>query len=216
METSSTLAGLSRRLYAKERWRWKFIQSLRPYICPFGEVIELVPAGAHVLDVGCGSGLFLLFLASLGRIERGFGFDISGDAIAAAKAAASTLPNGEAVQFSVRAVEEGIPQGDWSVVSAVDVIHHIPKAHQAGFIRDLCAATPPGARLVIKDMVATPWWRSFANRMHDLVMAKQWVHHTGPQTVEQWITDPDFQCIHRSRTNMLWYGHWTLVFQRRA
>jgi 2-polyprenyl-3-methyl-5-hydroxy-6-metoxy-1,4-benzoquinol methylase len=213
MQTSSTLAELSRRLYASERWRWKFIQSLRPYICPFGEVLELVPQGARVLDVGCGSGLFLLFLASLGRISRGVGFDISCDAIAAAQAAAGTLSDAQQVRFSVRAVEEGIPHGDWTVVSAIDVIHHIPPQYQAGFVSDLCAATPPGARLIIKDMVAAPWWRSLANRLHDLVMARQWVHHVSPEAVKTWV-DPRMGCIHQSRTNMLWYGHWTLVFER--
>ena len=214
-KSAPRLAELSRRLYAGQHWRWRIVQPLRPYICPFGEVIDLVPPRSRVLDVGCGSGLFLLFLASFDKLERGVGFDIAQDAIDTAQTAAAHLPHPERLEFSVRSVEEGIPVGDWSVVSAIDVIHHIPPAHQAGFIRDLCAATPPGARLVIKDMVATPWWRALANRAHDLLMAKQWVHHAGPETVQGWVTDPDFVCVHRSRTNMLWYGHWTLVFERR-
>ena len=165
--------------------------------------------------MGCGSGLFLLFLASFDKLEKGVGFDVAQDAIGIAKTAASRLSNPDCVQFLVRSVEEGIPQGDWSVVSAIDVIHHIPPRYQAGFIRDLCAATPPGARLIIKDMVARPRWRALANRMHDLLMAKQWVHHAGPETVESWVTDTDMVCVQRSRSSMLWYGHWTLVFERK-
>ncbi len=211
------LAQLSRRLYAGQHWRWRVVQPLRPYICPFGEVIDLVPDRSRVLDVGCGSGLFLLFLASFGKLEKGFGFDMSREAIATAQLAAEKLERPAPLQFSVRSVEEGIPHGDWSVVSVIDVIHHIPPVHQANFIRDLCAATPPGGRLIIKDMVARPRWRALANRMHDLLMAKQWVHHTGPESVEQWVmADPDFTCVHRSRTDMLWYGHWSLVFERKA
>ncbi len=215
LNSASGLADLSRRLYAGQHWRWRVVQPLRPYICPFGEVIDLVPPHSRVLDVGCGSGLFLLFLASFDKLEKGVGFDVAQDAIATAQTAASRLPNPDRVQFLVRSVEEGIPQGDWSVLSVIDVIHHIPPRYQAGFIRDLCAATPPGARLIIKDMVARPQWRAFANRMHDLLMAKQWVHHAGPETVESWITDPDMVCVQRSRSNMLWYGHWTLVFERK-
>ena len=209
------LAELSRNYYAGQHWRWRLVQPLRPFICPFTEVIDLVPRDSVVLDVGCGSGLFLLFLASFGKVRRAVGFDVAAEAIATANAARKRLPNPELLHFAVRAVEDGIPPGDWSVVSAIDVIHHIPPPHQAQFIRDLCAATPPGARLIIKDMVARPRWRAAANRLHDLLMAKQWVHHAGPEQVESWVTDPDMVCVHRSRRNMFWYGHWTLVFERR-
>lgn len=214
--SARALAELAKGLYAAQRWRWRVLQALRPYICPFGEVIGQVPPQSRVLDVGCGSGLFLLMLASYGRLARGVGFDVSEDAIAAARTAATRLAQPDTVEFSVRSVEAGLPQGDWTVVSVIDVIHHIPPVHQAGFIRDLCAATPPGARLVIKDMVVTPRWRALANRLHDLLMARQWVHHVAPEQVEAWISDPDFRCVHRSRADLFWYGHWTLVFERRA
>lgn len=214
MNTPS-LADLSRHLYSGQHWRWRVIQPLRPYICPFDELIGLVPPNSRVLDVGCGSGLFLLFLASFDKLDKGVGFDLSQEAIATAQAASLRLANPQRLQFSVRSVDEGIPAGDWTVVSVIDVIHHIPPPHQAGFIRDLCAATPPGARLIIKDMVERPRWRALANRLHDLLLARQWVHHVAPETVEQWITDPDMVCVQRSRSNMLWYGHWTLVFERR-
>lgn len=215
LKTPARLAELAKRLYVGQHWRWSFVQGLRPYICPFGEVIDLVPPRSRVLDVGCGSGLFLLFLSKLGRLEKGVGFDMSEEAIAAAQQAQKQLDRPDNVQFSVRTVQEGIPSGDWTVVSVVDVIHHIPREYQAGFIRQLCDATPPGALLIVKDMVTRPWWRALANRMHDLLMARQWVQHTGPETVEGWITDPAFTLVHRSRSNMLWYGHWTLVYQRK-
>jgi len=216
MHSSTTLSTLSRQMYEGQRWRWKMVQSLRPYICPFGEVIDLVPSGSRVLDVGCGSGLFLLLLAKLGRIRAGFGFDVSKDAITAAREAAARMPEASVVQFAERAIEEGMPEGDWSVVSVVDVIHHVPPPYQQGFVQALCDATPVGARLVIKDMVAVPRWRALANRMHDLIMARQWVHHVGPDTVAGWVTDARFVCVHRSRSDMLWYGHWALVYERRA
>lgn len=216
MLDAATLATLSRHLYAGQHWRWRVLQSLRPHICPFGEVLELVPPRARVLDVGCGSGLLLLFLASLGRIASGHGFDVSRDAILAARQAAAATPEAAVLSFEERAIEAGIPHGDWTVVSAIDVIHHVPPAHQAAFVRALCDAVPPGARLIVKDMVAKPRWRAFANRMHDLLMARQWVHHADPASVERWTAATGLRCVHRSHTNLLWYGHWTLVFERDA
>jgi 2-polyprenyl-3-methyl-5-hydroxy-6-metoxy-1,4-benzoquinol methylase len=216
VKTPAGLAELSRNYYAGQHWRWRLVQPLRAYICPFADVIDLVPRDSKVLDVGCGSGLFLLFLASFGKLRRGVGFDVSEEAVATANVARQRLADPDLLHLAVRAVEQGIPPGDWTVVSAIDVIHHIPPAHQPQFIRDLCAATPPGARLIIKDMVAQPMWRAMANRLHDLLMAKQWVHHVSPEQVESWVTDPAMSCVHRSRRNMLWYGHWTLVFERKA
>ena len=163
---------------------------------------------------GCGSGMFLLFLASLQRIELGHGFDVSRDAIVAARKACAATPAADALTFEVRAIEAGIPRGDWTVVSVIDVIHHVPPGHQASFVRALCDSVPPGARLIIKDMVSTPYWRACANRLHDLLMARQWVHHAAPALVEQWATDTGLSCVHRSQTNLFWYGHWTLVFER--
>jgi hypothetical protein len=51
------------------------MQALRPLICPFDELLDLVPIGARMLDAGCGAGLFLGLLADAGRLGEGYGFD---------------------------------------------------------------------------------------------------------------------------------------------
>lgn len=192
------------------------LQSLRPYICPFGELLDLVPPGSRMLDAGCGAGQLLLFLASRGMLERGAGFDASAGAINVAGAAARNAGLAS-VSFEVRSVEVGIPHGAWTVVCAMDVIHHVDPLQQEAFVLDLCRATPPGARLIVKDMVVRPRWRALANRLHDLVMARQWVHHVAPDTVRAWVAaDPGLICVLERRTDLLWYGHWTLVFERHA
>lgn len=192
----------------------RYLQQYRPYICPLGEVIENVPRGARVMDVGCGAGLFLLLLARLKRISSGFGFDVSKYPIAAAQAAAQRFALSDQLNFQRRSIEDGIPRDDWPVVTSVDVLHHIPPRFQRQFVADLCAAVPAGGRLIIKDMVAKPIWRATFNRMHDLLMARQLVHHVDLQQVEQWVAENGLKPAFRNRVNIWWYGHWTLVADR--
>jgi 2-polyprenyl-3-methyl-5-hydroxy-6-metoxy-1,4-benzoquinol methylase len=213
--STAALSAQARALYqAEPNTKIRLLQGLRPHICPFGDVMEQVPAGASVLDVGCGAGLFLLLLGQQGRIRDALGFDVSVPAIEAANRAAQKAGLSASLSFQVRSIEEGIPAGHWNVVTSVDVLHHVPAAHQRSFVAALCERVPPGGRLVIKDMVARPRWRAFANQMHDLVMARQWVHQRGPETVDAWVQEQGLRRVYRSRLNSWWYGHWTLVYER--
>lgn len=192
----------------------RFMQSYRSYICPLHEVISEVPEESRVLDVGCGNGLLLNLLAHLGRIRDGHGFDLSRPAIDIAKKVALKHLPGRTINFEIRSVNQGIPQLGFEVVTVVDVLHHIPDAYKQSFVADLCDAVPEGGRLIIKDMVCKPRWRAAANQMHDLVMARQWVKHADPATVEQWVVQKGMVVRRRASFNMLWYGHWLLVIQK--
>lgn len=194
----------------------RFMQSYRSYICPLHEVINEVPQKSRVLDVGCGNGLLLNLLADLGRIRRGHGFDLSGPAIEVAQQVALKHSPGHTITFESRSVEQGIPRLGFEVVTVVDVLHHIPDAYKQAFVADLCDAVPEGGTLIFKDMVCKPTWRAAANRLHDLIMARQWVQHADPMDVEQWLAQKGMAIRRRGTFNTLWYGHWLLVAQKYA
>jgi 2-polyprenyl-3-methyl-5-hydroxy-6-metoxy-1,4-benzoquinol methylase len=201
-------------LYAGAGGRWRILQSLRPYICPFDAVFAQVPAQAELLDVGCGAGMTLILLAKLGRVKSGYGFDVSPPAIAAARQAASLLPEPGRVSFELRSVEAGLPDVAWTAATVIDVIHHIPRRWQEAFVRDLASRVPPGGRLIIKDMVKKPRWRAAMNTLHDLLLARQRVQHVELETVMGWAMAEGLSAVHSSRLNRFWYGHWLAVFDR--
>lgn len=74
------------------------LMTLRPYICPLELVVDEVPEGARVLDIGCGAGLVLAHLAGARNVD-GVGVDTSGPAIEAARAC---IQAGERLRFEHR------------------------------------------------------------------------------------------------------------------
>ena len=116
----------------------------------------------RVLDVGCGNGLLLNLMASLGRIRQGHGFDVAGPAVAVANQVANDHELSSVVAFEHRSIEQGIPQLGHEVVTVVDVLHHVPDQHKAAFVAALCEVVPAGGRLIVKDMVVRPRWRAAA------------------------------------------------------
>lgn len=207
---------LAKALYQDEsRVAYRLLQTYRPYLCPFQQILDQIPSEKpRVLDVGCGAGLFLLLLGSLDLIHSGTGFDISGDAVRVAEDAAARAGLNQIVQFEVRTAESGLPAGDFDMITTIDVLHHVPVEEQESFLLMLCRRLPAGGVLIIKDMVSRPKWRSLANKTHDLIMARQLVHHRSPAAVVDWAKSEQMTAIHCSGVNTLWYGHWLCVLKK--
>jgi len=207
---------LAGRLYASAPRLRRTVQGLRPEICPFDVLVDAVPAGASVLDVGCGSGLFLGLLAASGRLGQGQGFDSDASAIAAAEAMRGGLPADQAarLEFRHQAVAAPWPDGRFDVVALIDVLHHVPLGERAGTITRAADRVAPGGLLLCKDIAPRPLWRAWANRLHDLVMARQWVSYTALDQVVAWAGDAGLVAVRRERMNRWWYGHDLAVLRR--
>jgi 2-polyprenyl-3-methyl-5-hydroxy-6-metoxy-1,4-benzoquinol methylase len=185
----------------------------RPWLCPLHVLLGVVPAGTSILDIGCGSGVFLNLLADQARISRGVGVDSSSRAIAAARVAHDHIAR-TSVAFELRRVEEGLPQGRYGVVSMIDVLHHIPQPAQRDALMAAASRVADGGVLLFKDVGLHPRWRAWASRLHDLAVARQWIHIVAPALVEAWMLAAGFELIHRQTINILWYGHELLVFRK--
>ena len=213
-QTPAAVATLSRQLYTNGPVVARAMQHYRPYISPFGLLMRLVPPGSRVLDIGCGGGLFLGLLARAGRIRRGLGIDTSQRAIAVANEMTTRLPAGHGVRFEARSASAPLPAEGYDVVSLLDVMHHIPPAHQRLVLEQAIERVAPGGLFIYKDMVSKPLWRAHANRLHDLVIARQWIHYLPLAQAINWAEQKACVVLERSTVNMLWYGHEIVVFKR--
>jgi len=215
--TPRDLSRMARDLYPTGPWLFRALQRYRPYICPFEELIPEVPQGASVLDIGCGGGLFLGLIEASGRNPLGLGFDVSKPAIGLARSMAEqAAKRGGWLDFRLIDAAAPWPDGDFDVVSMIDVAHHVPPASQEEAIRRASQKVRPGGRFLYKDMVARPRWRAAANRLHDLVLARQWIHYLPVERVEAWATDEGLRLERSGRFNRLWYGHELRIFHRPA
>jgi 2-polyprenyl-3-methyl-5-hydroxy-6-metoxy-1,4-benzoquinol methylase len=212
------LAALANRLYPTGSLVMRSMQRWRPYICPFGALIVHVPPGSNVLDVGCGGGLFLGLLGTLGRLRHGYGFDSSRAAIGLAREMAARLESEagmRALHFEYRDAQADWPDGQFDVVSTLDVMHHVPPASQREVFMRAAERVAPGGRLVYKDVGDRPLWRAWASRLHDLTIARQWIHFVPMHVVDAWSREAGLVVSHRESIDMLWYGHELRVYERR-
>lgn len=112
------------------------------YLCYITHIARVVAAfgGKSVLDVGCGDGRFLTMLSST-KFERLVGIDRSARAIAYARAFAPTL------EWHVCDASE--VEGVFDVVTAIEVMEHIPDRNVDQFMNALARCVAPGGRAVI-------------------------------------------------------------------
>lgn len=211
------LASLAASIHRESPWVNRLIMGLRPHICPFERLIAYVPEHADVLDIGCGAGLFLGLLAVTGHRFRGVGFDASAGAIRAANTMSALLKSrGIAAElgFQHRDLRAPWPEGPFDVVSLVDVMHHIPLDERRAVLERCHDALRPGGILIYKDIGDRPRWRATANRLHDLVMAREWVHYTPLRDVKTWAGEFGMEVRHSERIDRLWYGHDSCLLRR--
>jgi 2-polyprenyl-3-methyl-5-hydroxy-6-metoxy-1,4-benzoquinol methylase len=212
--TVTQVAALVREIYRDAKPSIKYKQGYRPYICPFHLLVDYIPHGASVLDVGCGAGLFILLMARLGRIRSAVGFDANYVAIHAAQDAAAKLINRVPVHFEQRSADDRWPKGRFDVVSIIDVMHHVPPERQADLISVAAEHLNDRGLLLYKDMASRPLWRAWANRLHDLVSVQEWIHYVELDDVINWAIDAGLHLDHREAINMLWYRHEWCLFHR--
>ena len=193
------------------------LQRLRPRICPFEALLPHVPQSSRVLDIGCGSGLFLGLLMLDGRVARGVGVDPSDAAISRALRMRDTLlpEQASALSFTKGGVD-ALGDARFGVVTMVDVMHHIPPPQQRTAFLGACTAVDSGGVFVYKDLSPRPRWRAAANRAHDLALSHQWVHYVHPASLGEWISASGLTVQGALDLPRLWYAHHALVLRRDA
>ena len=190
----------------------RFLIVFRPFICPFPEMLGVALSEQDVFDIGCGNG-FWLYLIYLYRKPKSLtGVDVSDKKLSSASRALSCLG---IKNLLVSAVDPSMwPTSSFGVVSMIDVLHHIPPADQEIFFRAAANKVSRGGTLIYKDMCTHPTCKAFANKLHDLILARQWVHHVDVKKVESWAASAGLTLDKKMDKTTYWYGHELRCFSR--
>ncbi len=138
-------------------------QLLRAATCPVDAVLDALPTGGTVLDVGCGHGLCSLLAAIDDPTRTVVGVDLDTDKLDHARRAAERLGLADRVRF----VEghdgslplDELPGGGADAVLCVDVLYLLGVDRAEALLRSMAAAVRPGGTVVVKEMHLESTWK---------------------------------------------------------
>lgn len=148
--------------------------TIRWWSAPFTELELEVPLAGDVLEVGCGHGIFTVFLGISSRARRVVGIDIDSDKIALAKSAASSLRPGEAeVDFDVMPAGS-IPalEGGWRAIVFADVLYLMHPEDRATILSACYGALAPGGLLIVKEVDTRPRMKALLAQFQEILSTR--------------------------------------------
>jgi SAM-dependent methyltransferase len=135
------------------------------------EIGQFLPRDAHVLEVGCGFGLFSLYFARTRPDLTIFGFDIDEGRIKQAEHVRRRLGLNN-TSFEVGDAREAkIPEG-LDACYMLDIVHHIPHDSAIRLLEDCYDRLEPGGVLIVKDVGTRPRYKMAFTWLLDVVMTK--------------------------------------------
>jgi len=146
--------GLRQRAYLTIRW----------LVCPFDRVLNLVPTAGKLLDVGCGSGIWLTYLAQERPGLELHGVEPDGRKVALARR------SGMASRFQLHeGLLEDVAAATFDIITVVDVLCLVPDDVKTAMLRASFRALSPGGTLILKDADTSPWWKYAPTKLEELI-----------------------------------------------
>jgi len=150
--------------------RWSGVYAkVRMALCPLLDIEAVLPKRGTFVDVGCGAGLLLQWLA-LGQEDdkrRLIGMEIDSRRVTLGKQVCDSLAINNFVDLRVEAFGNKDGERDLAAVVFVDVLHHMDYCLQRKMILHAFESLKDGGMLIIKDVGTTPVVKYLYNYLFD-------------------------------------------------
>lgn len=176
------------------------------------EIEQYLPDCGTVLDLGCGIGLFSLYMALCRPGARVIGLDISDQRIGIARRSAEKLGLSN-ISFHVQDLRGWRPDEPVAAAYALDIFHHVDANTGNQLLETVYRIIEPGGRFVLKDVDTRPLLMLLCCHITDLVMApRSRVYYRSADTWKKQLSAAGFSPVylHRMR-DFLPYPHILLV-----
>ncbi|KJS06964.1 MAG: hypothetical protein VR77_02940 [Flavobacteriales bacterium BRH_c54] len=186
--------------------------SYRPMVCPFDDLLDIIPEHESIFDIGCGSGMFLSLVATYKNPEKVYGIEIDDKLIENAKKIFKNInvPS-EFKKYNGNILPQEI--NSFKYITLIDVLHHIPKYNQIIFLKNIFDMMNEESILIIKDIDRKNplhYW----NKIHDMVFSGEIGSEPNSVELQNELTNMGFKEITKSYRTMLLYPHFTLICQK--
>jgi SAM-dependent methyltransferase len=187
---------------------------LRPLICPFEEILSVIPENSIVLDIGCGSGQLAYLVHHFCKPASIIGIEITPRLIDNAKRLFQEKAPLAKVDFQTfNGIDFPAKCADASICLLIDVFHHVPKQFQEQFVKNIYLALPKNALLIWKDInAASPL--VIANKCHDLVFAGEIGNEISSEKAIKLLSDSGFIIENNWLTRKYVYPHYTILARK--
>ena len=139
---------------------------LRWYLTFFERIKKELPEKGTVLDIGCGYGLFSLFLA-MTRNDEVFGFDPDQTRIADAKRLEAKFSN----LYFTTDLENGALYRQ-NIITIIDVLYLLPDSEKRRMLKSAYVKLRPGGTLLLKINGKEPYWKYVIAYVEEWIMTR--------------------------------------------
>lgn len=148
--------GLAQRAYGVVRWS----------ICPFDRVLPFVPHRGRVLDVGCGTGLWLNYLA-LERPE----LDLEGLDPDPRKLTTLRASGSDEIQVHEGSALE-LPTGPFDCITIFDVLYLLSDVDKDRVLAGCLERLSPNGTFLVKELDVRPRWKFIPSAIEEFLAVR--------------------------------------------
>ena len=176
------------------------------------EIEQYLPNRGEILDLGCGFGLFAMYIALCKPDAQIVGLDHDARRLQMARDAAAKL-NIRNVSFRQEDLNDWRPDQVIAGAYALDVFHHIPPPSGDRLLCDLYTHIEPGGRFLLKDIDTLPRGMLWFTYLLDALMSpRDDFHYRSAGAWQRQLSASGFAPIH---LHYLWdilpYPHILLI-----